>query len=64
MGRRVQIFWSSVEVLVLGEEVVQDTQGRLQVQVDDVFGPGLGPRQAGVLHQFEGQGYVGNLLGE
>jgi hypothetical protein len=55
---------SSVEVLVLGEQVVEDTQGRLEVQVDDVFGPGLWLRQARVLHQLKGQGHIRHLLGK
>ena len=29
------------EMLVLGEEIVEHPQGGLQVQVDNVFGPGL-----------------------
>ncbi len=55
---------SSVEVFVFGEEVVKDAKGRLQVQVDDIFGPGLWSCQSGVLHQFESQSNVSYFLGE
>ena len=56
--------FSSVEVFVFGEEVVEDAKGRLQVQVDDVLGSGLRPGQSGVLHQFESQSDVSHFLGE
>lgn len=31
------LFWSSVEVLILGEKVVKDAQSRLQVKIDNVL---------------------------
>ena len=42
-------------MFVFSEEIVENTESRLQIQVDDVFGPCLGFWQSGVLHQFEGQ---------
>lgn len=51
-----------VEVFVFGEEVVEDPQGGLEVEVDDVLGPSLRLRQPRVLHEVKGQADVGGLL--
>ena len=68
MKKRLKIVVSSdsrrslAEMLVLGEQVVEDPKSGLEVQVDDVLGPGLGLGQPGVLHQLKGQGHVRSLL--
>ena len=37
------------------EEVVEDAQSGLEIQIDNVLGPGLGLRQATIHHQLESQ---------
>ena len=51
-------------MLVFSEEIVEDSEGRLEVQIDDVLGPRLGLRQSSIHHQFKGQTNVGNSLVE
>ena len=55
-------FLRSVEVFVFGEEVVEDPEGGLEVEVDDVLGSGLRLRQPRVLHEVKGQADVRRLL--
>ena len=54
--------FSSVEVFVFREEVVEDPEGGLEVEVDDVLGSGLRLRQPCVLHEVKGQADVRRLL--
>ena len=46
------------EVLVFSEEVVEDAQSGLEIQIDNVLGPGLGLRQAAIHHQLECQTHI------
>ena len=56
--------FSSVEVFVFREEVVENPESGLKVEVDDVLRPGLGLGQPRVLHEVKGQAHVGSLLVE
>lgn len=53
---------SLIHVSVAGEEVVQDTQRRLQIAVHNILGSWLGPLQSSILHQLKGEGDVVDLL--
>jgi len=46
------------EMLVLGEEVVEHPQRRLQVQVDNVFGSGLRLGKSTIHHQLKSETHV------
>merc|ERR550539_2238790 len=50
------------EVLVLGEQVVEDAQRRLQIKVDNVFRSGLGLRKSTIHHQLKSETYVRHFL--
>ena len=45
-------------MLILSEQVVEHSDSRLQVQVDNVLGSGLRFRKPSVLHQVEGKANI------
>ena len=49
-------------MFVLGEQIVQHSQGRLQVQVDDVLRSRLGLRKTSIHHQLKSQADVRNFF--
>ncbi len=51
-----------VHVLVFSEKVVEHSESRFQVQVDNVFWSSFGPGKSSILHEFEGQSDIGDLL--
>ena len=55
-------YLSLVEVFVFGKQVVEYSQGGLEIQVDNVLGPRLGLRQTTIHHQLECETYVGDFL--
>ncbi len=50
------------QMLVLGKEIVQNSQGRFQIIVGNVFWSCFGLRKAGILHQFKGQADICDLF--
>merc|ERR1719237_734517 len=48
--------------LVLGEEIVEDAQGRLQIKVDNVFRSGLRLRKSTIHHELKSETYVCHFL--
>ena len=50
------------EMFVFREEVVEDAESGLEIQVDNVLGPGLGLRQTAIHHQLESQTHIGNFF--
>ena len=49
-------------MLIFSEEVVEYSQGRLEIQVNDVFRSCFGFWQSGVLHQLKSQSDIDDFL--